>query len=226
MTRSRWISDLRWVRAGRQTRSQRTQEALLEAAEALVAEKGAEATSVVEVAARAGSSVGAVYHHFRDKRALLHALFERMAEQYRATLRAAVDPARWEGARVADILEGYLVFALETGREAPAGKTAGLEALRSDPALRERYDALRAEVADGLSALLLARRDEIGHPDPPLAVAFVLEQLAAMIQARLEDPLSRSALARRPDGAFVGEALRSACAYLQVEPPAHREASP
>lgn len=225
MTRSRWISDLHWVRTGRQTRSQRTQEALLEAAEALVAEKGADATSVADVAARAGCSVGAVYHHFRDKKALLYALFERMSEQYRATIRDAVDPARWEGAKVADILEGYLEFALETGRERPAGKAAGLEASRSDPALRERYAELRTEVHEALSALLLARRGEMGHPDPALATAFVLDQLAAMIQARLEEPLFLSPLARRSDEAFVREALRSACAYLEVEPPEDPEDS-
>jgi len=66
------------VRPGRQSRSQKTQESLLDAAEALFCEKGAEATSVADVAARAGSSVGAVYHHFRDKKALLYALFERV----------------------------------------------------------------------------------------------------------------------------------------------------
>lgn len=225
MTRSRWISDLHWVRTGRQSRSQRTQEALLDAAEALVAEKGADATSVADVAARAASSVGAFYHHFRDKRALLHALFERMSEQYRATLRDALDSTRWEGASVADILEGYLEFALATARERPAGKAAGLEASRSDPALAERYAELGAEMSRGLRALLLARREEIGHPDPALATDFVLEQLASMIQRRLDEPFP-GPLAARPDEAFVREALRSACAYLQVEPPPDLEESP
>lgn len=36
MTRSRWISDLHWVRAGRQSRSQRTQKSLLSAAAVLL----------------------------------------------------------------------------------------------------------------------------------------------------------------------------------------------
>ena len=78
MARSRWISDLHWVRTGRQSRSQKTQEALLEAAAALFAEKGVEATSVADVAARAGCSVGSVYHHFRDKPALFEAVLARM----------------------------------------------------------------------------------------------------------------------------------------------------
>ena len=99
MARSRWISDLHWVRSGRQSRSRKTQESLLDAAEEIFFQKGADATSVADVAARAGCSVGAVYHHFRDKKALLYALFDRVTEDLRATTRAAVDPARWEGPR-------------------------------------------------------------------------------------------------------------------------------
>jgi AcrR family transcriptional regulator len=222
LARSRWISDLHWVRPGQQSRSQRTQQSLLDAAEALVAEKGADATSVADVAARAGCSVGAVYHHFRDKKALLYALFDRMSEQLRATTREAVDPARWEGASTADILQGYLEFSLEMGRERPAAKRAGLEASRSDPALRERYRELRSELCEELTGLLLARRDEVGHPDPVLALGFVLDQLASMLQTRLDEMLLPTRLANRSDEEFVREALRSACAYLQVEPPVDR----
>ena len=49
MPKSRFISDLHWVREGQQTRSQKTQEALLDAAEALFSEQGADATSVAEL---------------------------------------------------------------------------------------------------------------------------------------------------------------------------------
>jgi AcrR family transcriptional regulator len=221
-SRSRWISDLHWVRAGQQSRSQRTQQSLLDAAETLVAEKGADATSVADVAARAGCSVGAVYHHFRDKKALLYALFERMSQQLRATTRDAVDPARWEGASIADILQGYLEFVLQMGRDRPASKRAGLEAARVDPALRERYAGLRAELSDELIALLLTRRAEVNHPDPALALGFVLDQLGSMLQTRLDETLLPTRLANRSDEEFVQEALRSACAYLGVEPPENR----
>jgi AcrR family transcriptional regulator len=219
MARSRWISDLHWVRTGQQSRSQKTQESLLEAAEALFAEKGSDATSVADVAARAGCSVGAVYHHFRDKKALGYALFDRMSRELRATTRDALDPRRWEGACLADILRGYLEFSLETGRARPASKRAALEASRNDPALRERYAELRSELYEALTELLLARRDEVGHPDPVLATGFVLDQLGSMIQTRLDESLLPTQLASRPDEVFVREALRSACAYLQIAPP-------
>jgi AcrR family transcriptional regulator len=220
LARSRWISDLHWVRTGQQPRSQRTQESLLDAAAVLFSEKGADATSVADVAERAGCSVGSVYHHFRDKKALLYAVFERMSEELRATTRDAVDPARWQGASVADVLRGYLEFSLEVGRDRPSFKRAGQEAARTDPALREHLAELHAELIRGLSALVLARRDEIGHPDPELATGFVLDQLGSMLRTRLDETLMPTRLASRSDAAFVREALCSASAYLQMPAPA------
>jgi AcrR family transcriptional regulator len=135
------------VRTGQQARSKRTQESLLDAAAVLFSEKGVDATSVVDVAERAGCSVGSLYHHFRDKRALLYAVFERMGEQLQSTAREAVDPARWRGASIEDILRGYLNFSLEVGRDRPVFKHAGLEASRNDPVLRERLAELRSACA-------------------------------------------------------------------------------
>lgn len=217
MARGRRISDLHWVRTGQQPRSQRTQESLLEAAATLFADKGVDATSVADVAGRAGCSVGSVYHHFRDKQTLLHAVFARMSEEFRATTREAVDPARWADASLADLLRAYLTFSLELGRERPVFKRAGLELSRTDPALRDHFTELRIELYEGLAALLLARRDEIGHPDPPVAVGFVLDQLASLLQTRLDESALPTRLARHPDQVFVREALRSALAYLEVD---------
>ncbi len=217
-TRSPWIRDLQWIRAGQQSRSRKTQESLLESAATLLAEKGVEATSVADVAAGAGCSVGALYHHFRDKKTLLYAVFQRMEEEVRATTRAAVDPARWEGASVGDILRAYLEFSQEVARERPTFKLAGLAIARHEAALRDHLAEFRIELAERLTELLLARRSEIGHPDPPLAVAFVLDQLSAMLSARLEHG-EPTRLAARSDSEFTREALRSACDYLQIEPP-------
>jgi AcrR family transcriptional regulator len=219
MPRSRWISDLHWVRPGQQSRSQKTQEALLDAAETLFAEKGADATSVADVAARADCSVGAVYHHFRDKKALGYALFERMCEEFRATTREALDPSRWEGASIGDVLRSFLEFSLELGRERPTFKRGGVVVARSVPELGEHYDELRRELQEGMTELLLARADEIGHPDPELAVAFVLDELGSMLHTRLEEGAMPTRLAGRRDETFVREALRSACGYLQVTLP-------
>ncbi len=214
MARSQWIEDLEWVRPGLQTRSQQTQAKLLDAAAELFAAKGLAATTVADVAARAGCTTGALYHHFKDKQALLFALLQRTSEEYRATIQAAVDPARWEGARCLEILRAYLEFSLETGRNRPVSKGAAIEVAREDEGFREHLAELRSELNEGLLALLMARRDEIGHPEPETAAKFVLDVLGSLISTRLDELLLPTFLADRPDAEFVDEALTAAAAYL------------
>ena len=100
--------ELHWVRPPRQARSQETLDRILDAAEALVAEKGFEDTPVSEIVQRAGSSVGAFYARFHDKDGLLHALYERYYEEAVATADAALAPARWEGAQVAELIPAVI----------------------------------------------------------------------------------------------------------------------
>ena len=216
MVKNRWISDLHWVREGQQTRSQKTQQALLDAAEELFSEQGIKATSVADVARRAGCSVGAVYHHFRDKKALLYALVERMTEEMRETTKLAVDPKRWEGATVLDIVRGYLEFSLNAGRQRPGFKHAALELSRDDPEVRDHLIQLKADTSRGVARLLLERRAEIGHPAPETAVAFVIDQLSSMLKMRLDPVLMHTTLNDHSDEDFVEECLRSVTSYLQL----------
>lgn len=57
-------------------RSERSRTAILEAALDLFSHRGYGATSMRDIASRAGVSTGSVYHHFQDKEALFLALIE------------------------------------------------------------------------------------------------------------------------------------------------------
>jgi AcrR family transcriptional regulator len=57
-------------------RSERSRATLLDAALALFSSQGYRATSVRDIADRAGTSTGSVYHHFRDKETLFQTLLE------------------------------------------------------------------------------------------------------------------------------------------------------
>ncbi|AOW91749.1 hypothetical protein BFN03_01035 [Rhodococcus sp. WMMA185] len=219
MGEQRWISDLHWIRVSQQGRSQRTQDDLLDAAESLFAERGVETTTITDIATAANSSVGAIYHHFRDKTAILRALFDRYAQALDATTRAAVDPVRWQGAGIGDILQGYIGFSLEADPGRPDFKRAAFRAAQHDPVVAERNRELLDQLDQGVRDLLLARRDEISHPDPELAIAFVLEQLATMLSARLFDPPMPTRMGQRTTDEFVREAVRSTCCYLGVRVP-------
>ncbi len=226
MPRSPWIADLRWVRTSRQPRSRRTLIQLLDAAEALISEKGIDDTAVGDVAARAGCSVGAFYHHFRDKAGLIYALLDRLGHEFRETMQSAVDPVRWDGASIAEILEAYLEFSLEVGRQHAGLSRARLALALSDPSIAAESLELHHELSRRLANLMLARRDEIGHADPNLAVGFALEQLRAMLLLRLEGGVLGSGFETLDDASFVREAIASVCMYLQILPPLRAEHLP
>jgi AcrR family transcriptional regulator len=57
-------------------RSERSRTALLDAALALFSRQGYRATSVRDIAHRAGTSTGSVYHHFRDKETIFQTLLD------------------------------------------------------------------------------------------------------------------------------------------------------
>ncbi|MCC7124428.1 MAG: TetR/AcrR family transcriptional regulator [Acidobacteria bacterium] len=57
-------------------RSERSRTALLDAALSLFSRQGYGATSVRDIAERAGTSTGSVYHHFRDKEAIFQGLLD------------------------------------------------------------------------------------------------------------------------------------------------------
>ena len=110
-------SELRWVRPPQQARSQETLDRILDAAELLIADKSFADTRVADVVERAGSSVGAFYARFRDKEGLLHALYDRFLAEATATADAALDPERWEGATVPEILGAVIGFLVTVFRE-------------------------------------------------------------------------------------------------------------
>jgi AcrR family transcriptional regulator len=220
------IDDLTWAEPAHQERSQRTLQRLLDAAEDEICDKGYADASVVEIARRAGCSVGTVYRRFRDKTALLNALDERWGDAFRTTMEDAVAPERWEGAPILEILAGYIEFSLNQSQEHAALHRAALIMASRDASFAERQMKLAAELHTRLCALLLARRSEIGHPDPTLAIEFTLEQLRSMLVARTGANPRDTTLFAVSDERFLEQALASVSADLELEPELDFERGP
>ncbi|MFO0948510.1 MAG: TetR/AcrR family transcriptional regulator [Planctomycetota bacterium] len=167
---------LQWVRVPLQTRSQESLDRILDAAEAMIAEKGFEPTSVAEIAKRANSSVGAFYGRFREKDDLLRCLHDRFIVQAIATTDAVLDPARWEGSSIADIMAETVPFLVDVFRERRGLLRAFLVRSGVDPEFA-RGEPSNQHLAQKLRALLLARREEIQHPNPALAIDLSLQAI-------------------------------------------------
>ncbi len=78
-------------------RAQATRSALLSSAREVFAESGFVQTNIADVVARAGASVGSLYHHFGGKADLYLALFEDYQTRQEERAAAAVREARSRG---------------------------------------------------------------------------------------------------------------------------------
>lgn len=87
------------ARPGPRQRDQRLA-VLLDAAAALFVERGVTATSIEDIADRAGVAKGTFYHYFQDRAAMLEALRKRYSQRFADLVEAAMDarpPQDWAG---------------------------------------------------------------------------------------------------------------------------------
>ncbi len=151
-------------------------EALLEAAMALIGEKGPAGFTIAEAARLAGVSSAAPYRHFRDADALLAEVALRGFERFAAALAAAWNEGRPDPLRAFEALgRAYLRFA----REEPAYYAAMFEtriAFDAHPGLLaagDRAFGILREAAERLTATL--RRD---RRPPSLMIALHVWSIA------------------------------------------------
>lgn len=79
-------------RAPVQTRGHKRVEAILDAAEQLIAEVGVEAATISAIAERSGASIGSLYHFFPNREAIHHALALRIDGQSHDKLFSTISP--------------------------------------------------------------------------------------------------------------------------------------
>lgn len=156
----------------RQRQAAQTRQLLLEAAARVFALRGYSRATIDDVAAEAGASKGAVYHHFASKRALFQAL---MADRA-----AGLDPLRAlaeDAQSLPELVDGLVELWLARMRGLPEAVALSLEsrlqAIRDPQAaalLGGYYHALR----DALDELLQAAARRFGCPLPRRQPALVV----------------------------------------------------
>jgi AcrR family transcriptional regulator len=145
-------------------------EALIEAALALIAEKGPGGFTVAEAARVAGVSPAAPYRHFRDGQDLLAEVALRGFERFAAALHAAWDEGRPEPFAAFERLgRAYLAFARDEAAYYAAMFEAGIP-LETHPALARAGEAAFAVLREAAETLC-ARLPKEKRP-PPLMVAL------------------------------------------------------
>lgn len=218
--------DLPWVREAQQPRSRKTMTRILDAAEALLLERGSENVSMAEIAAEARSSVGAIYARFQDKNGLMQVLHQRFSEEAIATTDAHLAPERWEDASASEILNTLIHFMVRSHKERAGLFRAFYQHGHGDPDMLERNRRVTRNFVARLQALLRTRHGEIGHPDPVLGIAFGL----ALVLGMLKNTFILNEGLHNP-GAFSLEVLeaelvRAYHCYLHLQSPLERACGP
>src|SRR5262245_51906432 len=207
------VKELVWIRPPQQARSQLTLSRILDATEAILADKSWEGPGVAEIARGAGSAVGACYTRVRDKDALLAALHQRFIEEATATSEVALDEARWNGRSICEIVRELVAFQARVHDQRRGLLRALVLCGIHDPSYKARAERLNERMEVLFTKLVVARRHEILHPVPVNAAAFVARMISAMLVSRLLDPKFV------PAGvSFVDELTHAALAYLGVFP--------
>jgi AcrR family transcriptional regulator len=156
------------TRSARQARSHATQEAILEAALAAIREKGPDDFTLAEVVERARCTTGAVYGRFRDKEALLLALYAHLVDKWKRDLRRGF--AAWDSGRRPLRADLRRLFAgqIAVRRKDWALRNAFLARIVSRKEFRTLSAELMRTSADLLAGALAGRRELAGVPEPDL----------------------------------------------------------
>jgi TetR/AcrR family acrAB operon transcriptional repressor len=124
--------------------AEQTRQALLDAALLVFSRDGFSASRLVDIAAEAGVTRGAIYHHFQNKATLYLALLERAEAEQQAVMQKAIE----EGGSIAEITQRIM--------------TTSLRALAQRPTFRAVMALSLFKVADSqeLSDLIEKRKQE------------------------------------------------------------------
>ncbi len=198
----------------KQARSLATLHRILDAAEALIEEKGPAEVSIPEIVHRARSSVGGFYARFRDKDALLRALEERFLAEMDARVEALADEGRWAEAPLRAIVEACAAELVGVSTERRNLIAAFLTRAALDA--EARADALRFRrlVGERITRLVLTRRDQLSHPNPEIAIDLAVQFAFGLTLQRVIGGDLRAAGRTLSDDEIAREIVRNFLGYV------------
>ncbi len=185
-------------RSPQQDRSTRRVTAFLEAAEALFAELGFETATMTAIADRAGSSIGALYSYFPDKKAIALALLDTYAGQIKDHWRQLFDEVAAYSAR--DFSERFIDRFLDFVAEHPAYLQ-----LQAAPIRLRRSTAAKRAFRASLIEALRRRVPALGQQPAKLRAGVMLQIVRGMMQMYNDaDPSERAIVIREFKTALAG----------------------
>lgn len=208
-------------RPPRQNRSRESLRRMLDAAEVVLAKQGLEGATLPRIAAQAGVSPANVYRRFRDKDALMEAVFRRLTERSSAGVEAQFDP---ETVRPIGIVQfsRNLIEGMIRGYRRDAGLSRAAVRYSEqhwDTGFVRRARASEARSFQRMVDTFLIWRDYIRHPEPERAIRFAFLMVAIALRELVLFERSHIFTAVLPvnDDLLMRELPRLFLSYLGVE---------
>ena len=164
------------------------EELILEAAEAILAEKGYHAMAMEEIAVRVGIAKGTVYLHFPSKDDLVVALFEREFGAFRQAVEDAAATPGTARSRLEQILR-------QTYDGMRGRRPHLLLTLAADPAVHSEQIAKRLALREQMNQVngairtILEQGQATGELDPTIPPAVMLTMFLGLLSPRSYEPL-------------------------------------
>ena len=161
----------------------RTRAALLEAARALIRERGYERTTIEEVARRAGMTTGAIYGNFKNR----DELFIALGQAYWPPVKPRI-PAGATFAEAMEALADATLAAVDERASVAVGRLTGLAYALKNPELRTRVVEVTRDSYD-VGIAWLRTFDPAELPMPPEALVRVIHVLIeGLVMQRILTP--------------------------------------
>jgi AcrR family transcriptional regulator len=174
---------------------------LLDAGAVLFADKGYDATTMTQIAQRAGASIGSLYQFFPSKEVLAEALFGRYVERVASLLEDLVKRAPGlSPVRLADLLVD-LILDMRSDRDAAVALSSAVAGIV------ERRKPLRSATRRHLAAILRAANPKLREKTAAEAAALIAHVLKIVPTLAKEDEDGGQAL--------VAQARKMLAAYIE-----------
>jgi len=198
----------------KQDRSSRTQAAILKAAREMLEEGGEETLTIAGLAARVGMTTGAFYARFRNKDALLQALFEETLALNQEAMSSFFSNLHESDASLHEIISTFIPPAIELIRNS----TALFQLFGSNHSgpveENDRSMGLLEGAIVPVKELLQRHAQEIPGRDPELSAAMLVVLVQGMVGWSVHLRHSKNPLVPMQDSLLAAEIVAATLGYL------------
>ena len=210
--------DQDYGRAPQQSRSRQPLTRIIEAAEALFAERGYDGTTVNQIVSKARCSVGGFYARFKDKESLFLYIHDRQCDLLIQRINFLGDLARAENASLETVVrQSVRALFLFAGQRRELTRMF-IQRSGVDTEFHARYARTWGSVRDRLRPIMLARKNEIQTAtDPMRAIDFTLQLMHSLWANDVLHHTMKDITGQETGEALIDDLTNSCLAWLGLQ---------